>query len=160
MPTGSRSGVWVLDEDDPEALARLPHDLPQTYTVSTPRDGGRHHYFRHVGEVSTSSGSLPEELDVRGEGGHVIVPPSPCYTVASAVPVARAPAWLMEMISKPEFEVIEGDGRSRRARESRFVLPERIREGQRNKTLYRYGCSLRAHDHSYTEILAELRRVS
>jgi hypothetical protein len=66
----------------------------------------------------------------------------------------------MEMISKPEFEVIEGDGRSRRARESRFVLPERIREGQRKKTLYRYGCSLRAHDHSYTEILAELRRVS
>jgi Bifunctional DNA primase/polymerase, N-terminal len=76
MPTGSRSGVWVLDVDDPEALTGLPHDLPQTYTVSTPRDGGRHHYFSHVEGITTSSGSLPEGLDVRGQGGHVIVPPS------------------------------------------------------------------------------------
>jgi Bifunctional DNA primase/polymerase, N-terminal len=160
MLTGSRTSIWVLDVDDPEALARLPHGLPQTYTVATPHDEGLHDYFRHVGGVTTSSGSLPEGLDVRGEGGYVIAPPSPGYRVVNPVPVAHAPAWLLESISKPEFEVIEGEGRSRRPRESRFVLPERIREGQRNKTLYRYGCSLRAQDHSYAEILAELKRVS
>jgi putative DNA primase/helicase len=160
MPTGSRSGVWVLDVDDPEALARLPHGLPQTYTVATPHDEGLHYYFRHVRGVTTSSGSLPEGLDVRGEGGYVIVPPSPGYRVLNSVPVAHAPAWLLESIFKPEFEVIEGEGRTCHPRESRFVLPERIREGQRNKTLHRYGCSLRAQDHSYADILAELRRVS
>lgn len=159
MPTGSLTGIWVLDVDDSEALARLPHGLPQTFTVATPHDNGLHEYFGHVGGVTTSSGSLPEGLDVRGEGGYVIAPPSPGYRVVDSVPVAHAPAWLLESISKPEFEVIEGEGRTRHPRESRFVLPERIREGQRNKTLHRYGCSLRARDHSHAEILAELRRV-
>jgi Bifunctional DNA primase/polymerase, N-terminal len=160
MPTGSRSGVWVLDEDRPEVLDGLPYQLPQTYTVATPRDGGRHRYFSYVEGVTNRRGSLPVGLDVRGEGGYVIIPPSLGYTVASPVPVANAPAWLLERISKPQFEVFEGEGRSRQPTESRFVLPERIREGERNETLYRYGCSLRAHDHRYAEILAELRRVS
>jgi hypothetical protein len=160
MPTGSRSGVWVLDEDRPGALGTLPYQLPQTYTVATPRDGGRHHYFSYVEGVTNSSGSLPEGLDVRGEGGHVIIPPSPAYRVVNSVPVANASAWLLESISKPEFQVIEGEGRTQLPRESRFVLPERIHEGQRNKTLYRYGCSLRAHGNGEAQILAELRRVS
>jgi putative DNA primase/helicase len=160
MPTGSRSGFWVLDNDQPEALGKLPHRLPQTYTVATPHDGGRHSYFEYVEGVTNRSGSLPEGLDVRGEGGYVIVPPSLGYTVASPVSVAHAPAWLLECISKPQFEVLEGEGRSRQPTESRFVLPERIREGQRNKMLYRYGCSLRAHGKGQVEIFAELRRVS
>ena len=160
MPTGSRSGVWVLDEDRPGALGTLPYLLPQTYTVATQHEGRHHLYFTYVDGVTNSSGSLPVGLDVRGEGGYVIVAPSKGYTVANPVPVAKAPAWLLERILKPQFEVFEGEGRSRRRTESQFVLSERIREGQRSETLYRYGCSLRAHDHRYAEILAELRRVS
>jgi hypothetical protein len=159
MPTGSRSGVWVLDEDQPGALGRLPYQLPQTYTVATQHEGHHHLYFTYVEGVTNRRESLPVGLDVRGEGGFVIVPPSLGYTVASPVPVANAPSWLLERILKPQFEVFEGEGQSGHPTESLFGLPERIREGERNETLYRYGCSLRAHGHRHAEILAELRRV-
>jgi replicative DNA helicase len=85
--TGARSGIVVLDVDiDPEkgidgeatlaALVALHGPLPDTVEARTGR-GGRHLYFRHPGHpVKTRAGSLGPGLDVRGDGGQVIVPPS------------------------------------------------------------------------------------
>jgi hypothetical protein len=81
MPTGKRSGVFVLDVDDLGALAELEAEigkLPATWTVRTP-SGGLHLYFRHVEGVTNSPGALPDGIDVRGEGGYVLVPPSSGY---------------------------------------------------------------------------------
>jgi hypothetical protein len=85
MPTGERSGFWVLDVDKDrwgfgtlEALEAEHGALPPTYTVKTGR-GGMHLYFRYPTDGSTirsSSGKLGMGLDVRGEGGYVLVPPS------------------------------------------------------------------------------------
>ena len=88
VPTGATSGIVVLDVDcdkekglDGEAsLANLLHgaSLPPDLTaVRTPR-GGRHFYFCYPDgmTIRNSAGRLGPGLDVRGEGGYVIVPPS------------------------------------------------------------------------------------
>lgn len=101
MPTGAASGVFVVDVDRLGALGELPGELPPTLTATTPRPG-RHMYFRHVAGITNSSGGLPEGIDVRGEGGYVLLPPSPGYTWVDRSPVAEAPEWLIAMIAGPK----------------------------------------------------------
>ena len=74
--TGAISGIIVLDVDGTQGeteLARLG-DVPPTPTVRT--GNGRHLYFRHPGgTVSNFAGKRPG-LDLRGDGGCVVAPPS------------------------------------------------------------------------------------
>ena len=83
--TGAGSGIVVLDIDPPhggdESLAALEAEwgrLPETVEVVT-GSGGRHIYFKHPGvgiAVPNSAGKLGPGLDVRGDGGYVLIPPS------------------------------------------------------------------------------------
>ncbi|NKC50447.1 bifunctional DNA primase/polymerase [Ochrobactrum cytisi] len=84
IPTGERSGIFVLDVDmhhtadgtlidGKAALAALEaanSPLPKTAMVKT-AGGGLHYYFNHVDGVR-NRGALSKGLDVRGEGGFVI----------------------------------------------------------------------------------------
>jgi hypothetical protein len=103
--TGRESRVVVLDVDGEVGAASLRQlersygELPRTRTVATPRDG-RHFVFAHPGvEVRNSAGKLGPALDVRGDGGYVLVPPSigangsPYALVLDAEP-APMPSWL------------------------------------------------------------------
>lgn len=77
IATGPGSGLWVLDVDgDAGEYALEAYDLPDTTEVRTGK--GRHLYWRWPdnGGVGTSRGRLAEGLDVRGEGGYVVAPPS------------------------------------------------------------------------------------
>jgi hypothetical protein len=82
IPTGSQNGLIVFDVDGPEGEASLAAleskygPLPKTLASKTAR--GRHLYFRHPGgsEIKNSAGKLGAKLDVRGDGGYVISPPS------------------------------------------------------------------------------------
>ncbi|MET4483108.1 bifunctional DNA primase/polymerase [Bradyrhizobium sp. F1.13.3] len=98
MPTGERTSVWVLDMDSYKGATEsdLPHPLPPTRAVRT-RSGGRHFYFLHVG-LGNSPGRLPRAWDVRGQGGFVLVPGNPGYTLERDLPPTEAPEWLLEMI--------------------------------------------------------------
>jgi hypothetical protein len=69
--TGKVSNLSVLDADSPEALAGVKHT--SCITVLTKR--GRHSYFLHTGEANSAS-KIAEHIDVRGEGGFVVAPPS------------------------------------------------------------------------------------
>jgi replicative DNA helicase len=114
--TGAASGVWVLDVDvadgkaGDETLATLEQThgpLPATYEVIT-GSGGRHLYFAWDDgpEIRNSaSGALGPGLDVRGEGGFVVAPPTihpngTAYEVEASAPevVAPAPAWIVAML--------------------------------------------------------------
>lgn len=83
VPTGERSGLLVLDVDGDEGrqtLETLEQEhgrLPATLRVSTP-NGGEHIYFQYPPgtEVRNSAGKLGPGIDVRGEGGYVLAPPS------------------------------------------------------------------------------------
>lgn len=118
--TGATSGLWVLDVDvagdkvGDETLAELEDAygaLPSTYEVIT-GSGGRHLYFAWPdGQVVTNSasGRLGPGLDVRGEGGFVVAPPSlhangRRYEVEASSPhhVADPPGWLLALLEEPE----------------------------------------------------------
>jgi hypothetical protein len=76
--TGEEAGVVVLDVDGPEgeeSLRKLPQEIPPTWIASTGK--GAHLYFAHPGEkASNSVRKLGPGLDVRGDGGYVVAPPS------------------------------------------------------------------------------------
>ena len=83
-PTGERSGLLVLDVDPrdggPKNLNTLEREngpLPRTARART-GGGGVHVVFRYPAqkEVRNSAERLGPGLDVRGEGGYVVVPPS------------------------------------------------------------------------------------
>ncbi len=111
--TGSRSGFWVLDidmPDGPESLTALEaeHDpLPVTVEASTPR-GGRHLYWRWHGdgpEIRNSAGRIGKGLDVRGECGSIVLPPSVLadgrgyrWVKTGASTIAVAPDWLVKTV--------------------------------------------------------------
>ncbi len=82
--TGSESGIFVLDVDPRhggdesyEELIQLIGPLPVTLAAQT-GGGGRHYVFKIPPGVAikNSVGTLGEGLDVRGEGGLIVVEPS------------------------------------------------------------------------------------
>ena len=84
VPTGERSGLLVLDVDPRDggpqsldALVRENGPLPRTARART-GGGGVHLFFRYPAQkqIRNSAGCLGPGLDVRGEGGYVVVPPS------------------------------------------------------------------------------------
>lgn len=111
--TGRASGLVVLDVDGDDGFESLrgverQHGaLPKTTSVKTPR-GGAHFYFRHPGgEIPCSAGRLGVGLDVRGDGGYVVAPPSigpngNRYEPDEVAPIAMLPAWLRDLIVPPE----------------------------------------------------------
>jgi hypothetical protein len=84
LVTGSRSGLVVLDIDVKndvdgfESLGQQGILLPEgALKVQTP-SGGAHYYFalRPQEKINNSAGRIAAGVDVRGEGGYVIAPPS------------------------------------------------------------------------------------
>jgi Bifunctional DNA primase/polymerase, N-terminal len=81
--TGRLSGVVVVDVDPGRGgaagIAGLEREhgvLPSTAVVATPSDG-YHLYYRHPGgRVANSAGLLAPGVDVRGDGGLALLPPS------------------------------------------------------------------------------------
>lgn len=76
------SGLLVLDIDPgsggEESLQKLEEEfgaLPDTLTCRT-GSGGAHYYFIVDIPVPNSGGKLGEGIDIRGDGGYVIAPPS------------------------------------------------------------------------------------
>jgi hypothetical protein len=124
--TGSVSGLIVLDVDPKaggdENLARLEAahgPLPETPEAIT-GGGGRHLLFAHPGTpVGNSAGALGPGLDVRGDGGYIVAPPSRhasgrCYEWdllrhPDDVPLAPAPAWLLARL-QAGHEATNGNG--------------------------------------------------
>jgi hypothetical protein len=111
--TGARSDLVVIDLDGPEgeqALERAEKalgQLPTTLEVKTKR--GRHLWFRHPGgKVLTRKGDdfypagrdqgNAHGLDVRGDGGLVIAPPSPnCEFVNELDPAELPEPWVVAL---------------------------------------------------------------
>lgn len=156
--TGSKCGFLVLDVDGPEgadSLAQLVDEgnsLPPTLTVTTSR--GRHLYFLlpNGTNIRNSAGSLGPGLDIRGNGGYVVIPPSIhpsghhyAYEDESAA-LAVAPTWLLERLAAPE--------NSKPAAGKDESIP--ISKGQRHASLMSLAGSLRNADLGYKAILEAL----
>src|SRR3974390_2224924 len=118
VATGAVSGIFVVDIDGLDAevvLRRLEAEhggLPSTVEVITAR--GRHVYFRLPEMlVRNSVGKIAPGIDVRGDGGYVLAPPSihPSgrryeWSVDCATALAVAPVWLIDKVSLPASGVM------------------------------------------------------
>ncbi len=103
-PTGSSSGLLVIDSDLREghsgtealsALAPTLGPLPETHLAGTP-SGGRHLYFKYPEGIGCSQGALGPLVDVKGEGGAIVLPPShDLYRwLDDRQPAELPPAWI------------------------------------------------------------------
>ena len=118
VPTGTASGLVVIDVDTDKGgddglfyLQREHGEFPVTAMAIT-GGGGYHYLFRHPGggtRIKNSVRNLGEGLDVRGDGGYIIVAPSSHRSgrryewEASCHPKdvlpAALPDWLQAMIA-------------------------------------------------------------
>lgn len=154
--TGTISGIVVLDVDPKnggkQSLAELEarHGPLEKTVEALTGGGGRHIYFAHPGfEVRNRAGFAPG-LDLRGDGGVIIVPPSihpsgkPYEWVAGRrpgqCPLARLPVWLLE----PRFGADGPAGHS--LAYWRSLIREGIGEGRRNVTIASFAGHLLWHE--------------
>ena len=81
VPTGAASGFLVLDldrKDGVDGFAAVPGWRQMTDVMVRTPSGGAHLYFAFdkVRPMRNSAGKFAPGVDIRGEGGYVIVPPS------------------------------------------------------------------------------------
>lgn len=76
MVTSQISGVVVLDADGPEGLESLKALNTQATTWLSKTGRGWHQWFRHPGVTIGNRAGVRPHLDVRGDGGYVVAPPS------------------------------------------------------------------------------------
>lgn len=105
MPTGTKHSRWVLDEDIPGQVERLEEalgvQLRGTSTeVWTQSDHLQIHFSCPEGteirnSVGKNVGDGFEGIDIKGEGGLVLLPPSAGYRFANRLPTAAAPPELL-----------------------------------------------------------------
>lgn len=151
--TGNRSGLVVIDfdkKDKKESVEELIDraskeygELPETYTVKS-GNGGRHLYYAVSEEIEIRNkarfGDLP--IDVRGEGGYVIAPPSvhpeteENYEIVKDIPLATLPeSWINTLRQTESGSDVRGEN---------MEMPktgyEIWDEGERNERLYRHLC--------------------
>jgi hypothetical protein len=170
LPTGAETGVFGLDVDRNErtdgfaALASLEKqhgNLPETLRSVTPR-GSAHYFFTWHDAIKNTAGKLGLGLDVRGDGGYVILPPSRRddgksyeWTETSAPTPIEAPRWLIDLLLAPKEKLtlrsqlntrIDGNGnanayaRAALERECADIATSQV--GMRNDALNRASYNL------------------
>jgi hypothetical protein len=110
IATGVRSGIWVLDVDGAYGAVALGV-LEATYgplpTLASVTSNGCHLWFRYTCPIPCSADDrIGRGLDVRGDGGYVLAPPSvhpdgPAYRFTNNRTPAVAPDWLVSLTRKP-----------------------------------------------------------
>ncbi|HTF69701.1 MAG TPA: bifunctional DNA primase/polymerase [Edaphobacter sp.] len=114
VTTGADSGIWVLDVDGEKGANSLReltggHGDLWLRTLTSITSNGRHCYFEYLPDIRirNSVEKLRPGLDVRGDGGYVIAPPSfhPSghrYRWANPeAAVLPTPAWLAQLLASP-----------------------------------------------------------
>jgi hypothetical protein len=139
---GAISGVFVIEADTKEghdvdgiaSLAELENKhgaLPNTLQAISP-SGSVHYYFNHPGadfKIKNSASGVAPGVDVRGDGGMVIAPPSvkPGKGVYAwrneLTPVADPPQWLLDIVASKIGEPASAPEHSITERAKKLVQP-------------------------------------
>jgi hypothetical protein len=141
--TGEVSNLVVLDVDPKhggdDTLSRLERryrPLPLTVEART-GGGGRHFYFTHPGFLIRNRAGLAQGIDLRGDGGYIVAPPSihPSggrYEWAPGrSPEEIEPAPMPRWLTAP----LHGARVGRALADWRRLVREGVAEGQRNSTI-------------------------
>lgn len=166
-----QSGLVILDLDGPEGAAAAEQlgalAVPTLVCTTGREDGGRHLYFRRP-EFPVSNCDLAPKLEVRGDAGYVILPPSihptgRLYTWAAKVEPAVLPDTVRAALEAVQERGAAGSvGRepSPTQRAAREVIFEPIGAGGRNNALTRYAGRLLAKGIPHDEALLLVHAVN
>ena len=144
--TGEASGFWVLDADGEEGIKQAEEmNLPLTLTSKT-GGGGLQFFFTYNGtEIRNSAKKVASHIDVRGQGGYVILPPSSHpsgnrYFWEKKTKIIEAPGWIIEKVKKqPERTVAHLPGETTKygmaALVNEMAILSSTSKGSRNDTL-------------------------
>ncbi len=161
--TGEQSSLWVLDvdgEDGCDSLTTLQAlgIVPATLRAETGRKGpdgirvGFHLYFNWPkgARIRNSTGLIGKGLDVRGNGGYVVAPPSLhasglryCWADEKASAVEATESLLARVAQLPPMAVFGSK-------------PKAVREGERDNTLYRRAAKSRREGMTKDQIQSAL----
>jgi hypothetical protein len=154
--TGAVSDLIVIDvdvhHDGEESLATLQRthgDLPATIGALT-GGGGRHVYLRHPGGLVHNMVGLVAGIDVRGDGGLVVAPPSihpsgrayrwhPSHG-PDEITLADVPDWLLALIQRGKAQ-----HPSHPAAYWRALVRDGVGQGRRNDTIASFAGHLLWH---------------
>jgi len=123
--TGVNTGIVVIDVDPrhggDESLAELVREhgeLPATVEALT-GGGGRHLVFKHPGGTIRNRSNMRPGIDVRGDGGYIVVAPSNHASGGQyrwreghgphETTPAEMPAWLLALVTRGNLEDANAD---------------------------------------------------
>jgi hypothetical protein len=175
IPTGEASGWLVLDIDprhggDASLTALIEQYGPLPETIEARTGGGGHHIifsYTQGSNIRNSAGRLGEGIDVRGEGGYIVAPPSLHESgrryewLNGLTKPAQPPEWLLKKLTE-EKQTRQGAStqKTQPRANSGPSIGVLIPEGERNNGLFKIGAALRGQGHNYAEIEAELRDIN
>lgn len=162
-------GLLVLDldvSDTKDGRASLKAweaahgELPETAVAET-GSGGRHYLFRTNRTNIRPSANIELGVDVRCDGSYIVAPPSihphggmyEWLVHPDECGIATADANVYDFLDHVQRN---GGVDEDRPQTDRFELPDKIRRGERDNMLMRYGFSLRGKGYPDDAILAML----
>jgi len=107
--TGIASKIFVVDVDGHAGAVSLAEleaqNGPLPGTLISTGNSGFHLWFYTEQPIPCSVSKIGPGIDVRGDGGYAVAPPSihpdgPSYKWRNSLSPVPAPAWLLELISK------------------------------------------------------------
>lgn len=169
IATGSVSNLIVIDEDLDEDKGlngyeevseweRINGALPATVQCITGR-GGYHLYYQYDGTDIKNRAGILDGVDVRGEGGYVIAPPS-MHPNGTEYQWEDAPDEVdLAPIDATVRRFLFGESEKPKTAAD-FKLPDRIQSGERNDTLFRLACSMQSQGLPDAAIMAALEQTN
>jgi P4 family phage/plasmid primase-like protien len=156
VPTGARSGFFVLDidrkkdKDGFKTLVENGWELPETRTHTT-KSGGAHCLFKYQVDLGLKNSveKLGYGLDIRTDGGYIIWWPALGQSVKNADILEDVPPWLIKalQVQVTNAPVVTG-------------FSEAVAEGRRNESMFLLAASLRGKGLSEKSIEAALLDVN
>ncbi len=152
--TGPKSGgIFVIDLDVDEdtgadgigVLRKWESEngaLPETWRDISGR-GGAHLYFHSDQLIENDNRKLHEDIEIRGNGLNVILPPSLHRNGKRYQWEAGCAPWEIH-IAEADETVMKFVTGSKTDKGKKFHLPDRIGRGMRNATLFSASCSLQS----------------
>lgn len=150
IPTGSITGTLVVDVDIKDgkdgniSLQELESKctkLPETRRHNTPSGG--YHLLFNIGSmvIPCSAGKLGEALDIRADGGYIVVPPSVIegikYKIVNPeVVIADAPEWLISLALESKKSSSAGSS---------------VTEGNRNEHIFKAALNCKRNNIPYED---------
>jgi hypothetical protein len=165
IATGAVSNLVVIDADGPEGIEAAQQLFGDPFTYPSVQTGsGYHFYFLHPGvEIRNSAGKIAPHLDIRGDGGYCVAPPSShvsgnTYQWLNAVECQHLPHDFLDLICEPTGLGMTGPAY---AADQPAIVQELLRRGHKPVSMSIqnavYRCPFPDHNDQHPSFTVDLK---